>query len=68
MSFSEIIKLWSADHRQSPAVRHVIRGGPQAVSEEKALQKFFPKHLVLQSLFKKKYVKLMYRKSVVVTT
>jgi len=35
------LKLWSTDHRCSVAVRQVVRGGPQAVSEEKALQKLY---------------------------
>jgi hypothetical protein len=33
------LKLWSADHRWSTAVRQVVCGSPQAVSEEKTLQK-----------------------------
>jgi hypothetical protein len=35
------LKLWSTDHRWSTAVSQVVHGGPQAVSEEKALQKLF---------------------------
>jgi hypothetical protein len=33
--------MWSADHRRSTAFRQVVRGGLQAVPEEKALQKFY---------------------------
>jgi hypothetical protein len=34
---SVFFKLWSADHRWSPAVLQVVRGGSQAILEEKRL-------------------------------
>jgi hypothetical protein len=37
------IELWSADQRLWAEVLQVVRGGPQAVSEEKALQKLYQK-------------------------
>jgi hypothetical protein len=35
------LKLWFVDHRLSVGVRQMVCGGPQAVSEEKALQKLY---------------------------
>jgi hypothetical protein len=35
------IKLWSMEHRWSPAVRQVVHGGPQAVLEETASKKLY---------------------------
>jgi hypothetical protein len=40
-SIAVFIKLWSADHQWSAAVRQVVRGGPQTISEETALPKFY---------------------------
>jgi hypothetical protein len=34
-------EVWSVNHWCSAAVRQVVRGGPQAVSKEKSLQKLY---------------------------
>jgi hypothetical protein len=39
LSKSAFFKLWSEDHRLSMAIYPVVRGGPQAVLEDKVIAK-----------------------------